>query len=432
MNIDHSANARDVLGQAGRLARSQELRTMLAVGALTLLGWAAIIAPGCENMYKHGKATEEHKTGAKAKMEGLKAASEYKMGEQAFFAGDLPKALKHVNYSLSLNEKVAKSYVLLGRVKMEMGDVEGATDAFVQSQKIEPRNVDAEYYQGILAERIDRREEALTHYQLACEYDPANPQYAIAAAEMMIEGGEIEKAETFLVGRANTFDHNAGIRQTLGHIELMKKNATQAAAIFQEAHLLAPDDQSITEDLIRAQVAIGKLAEAESNLARILTDKENKARRDLLSMRATCLVQLERPVEARTILLSLTAGQEGASDIEAWISLGQVCYAIRDLNHLKQAANRVTAIAPQRPEGYALRALYLRKTSQYDAAEQAISKALSLKPTAEQYVILGMIQQDRAKPDAARQSYAAALRQNPGDENAAKLLAHMDQMANVE
>src|SRR5256885_11841798 len=100
---------------------------------------------------------------------------------------------------------------------MEMGDVEGASESFVQAQKIDPKSVDAEYFQGVLAERIDRRDEALSHYQAACELDPTNPQYAIAAAEMMIEAGDLGKAETFLLGRANTFDHNAGIRQTLGH-----------------------------------------------------------------------------------------------------------------------------------------------------------------------------------------------------------------------
>src|SRR6185369_15787893 len=157
-----------------------------------------------------------------------------------------------------------------------------------------------------------------------------------------------------------------------------------------------------TEDLIRAQVAVGKYAEAEYNLARILTDKENKSRRDLLSMRASCLIQLDRAVEARTILLSLTAGQEGASDLDAWTKLGQVCYTLRDLNHLKQAANRVTAVAPQSTDGHVLRALYLRKTGEFRAAEESINKAISLKPSSEQYVILGMIQQDLARTDAAR------------------------------
>jgi tetratricopeptide (TPR) repeat protein len=420
---DHAFD-RKVLGQA--------LRTLIAVGGLTLLGWAAIIAPGCDSLGTHGKYTQEHKTAAKAKMEAMKAATEYKMGEQAYFASDLPKAIKHIEASISLNDKVARTYVMYGRIKSEMGDVEGASEAYVQAQKIEPKNVDAEYFQGVLAERIDRRDEALAHYQAACELDATNPQYTIAAAEMMIEAGDLAKAETFLLGRANTFDHNPGIRQTLGHVQLMKGDTPQAATTFQEAHMLAPDDQSITEDLVRTQIAVGKTAEAEYNLSRILTAKENKNRRDLLAMRAACLVQLERPVEARTILLGLTQGAEGAADVDAWVSLGEVAYALHDINHLKQAANRVTAIAPQRPEGHVLRALLLRKTGDVEGALQSIHESIKIKPTAEEYVILGMIQQDLSKTDEARIAYAAALREDPKDANAAQLLSALDKVAHVE
>ena len=116
--------------------------------------------------------------------------------------------MKHTELSMSLNDKVAKTYVLYGRIKMEMGDVEGASEAFVQAQKVDPRSVDAEYYQGILAERIDRRDEALTHYQAACELDASNPQYAIAAAEIhaqtahlvLVEENEIAGAVVVEVG----------------------------------------------------------------------------------------------------------------------------------------------------------------------------------------------------------------------------------------
>src|SRR5262245_8626524 len=85
------------------------LQTAIGIGVLAFLGWAALAAPGCG----HGRYTREHISAAKTKMEALKSATEYKMAEQAFLSGDLPKALKHVEYSLSLNNPVAKSHVLL-------------------------------------------------------------------------------------------------------------------------------------------------------------------------------------------------------------------------------------------------------------------------------------------------------------------------------
>src|SRR5262245_44194168 len=122
------ASALRVLGQA--------LRGALAVGILALLGWAAVFAPGCVG---HGKHTAEHLSAAKTKMEAMKSATEYKMAEQAFLGNDLPKALKHIDYSISLNEKVARSHVLRGRTFMEMGDLESAAACFTHALELDPK-----------------------------------------------------------------------------------------------------------------------------------------------------------------------------------------------------------------------------------------------------------------------------------------------------
>ena len=45
------------------------------------------------------------------------------------------------------------------------------------------------------------------------------------------------------------FPSSAGVRQTLGHIAMMKNDVKRAAELFNEARLLAPDDNGILEDL---------------------------------------------------------------------------------------------------------------------------------------------------------------------------------------
>jgi tetratricopeptide (TPR) repeat protein len=399
---------------------SQGLRIAVGITVAGGLAWGVLNAQGCTGT--HGKYTAEHQSTAKVKMEGIKAATEYKMAEQAFLAGDLPKALKHVDYSMSLNRDVARTHVLRGRVLAEMGNIESAIDCFKLAQGIEPKNVDAAYYQGTIAERIERREEALAHYLAASEIDSANPQYAIAAAEMMIELGKVDEAHAYLTSHGANFDHNAGIRQTLGHIAMMQNKPDVAATLFNEARLLQPDDQTITEDLIRAQIATEQYAEAEYNLNRLLMGKQNKDRRDLQHMRATCLVLLERPVEAREILINLTTDQAGASDVDAWAELGQVAYLLRDYPRVKQCAARVTAIAPNRPDGHVLKALSQRRAGDLAGARKSIQTALSLSRTSDSLVILGMIQQDMADNEGARLSFAEALRINPKDTNASMLL----------
>jgi tetratricopeptide (TPR) repeat protein len=404
-----------VLGQALRLTVGLTVTAALGLGMLT--------TPGCNT---HGKYTSEKMSTAKIKMEGIKSATEYKMAEQAFLSGSMPKALKHIDHSISLNDGVAKSYVLRGRILAEMGDIEGAVASLQKGREIEPDNVDASYYMGTIAERIERREEALAHYLRASELDPTNPQYAIAAAEMMMDLGDIDRAEQYLTSHAASYDHNAGIRQTLGHIAMMKNDPATAVRLFSEARLLAPDDQNITEDLVRAQIATGKYAEAEYNLSRLLTGDQNKHRRDLQHMRASCLMLLDRPVEAREILIRLTTDPAGSADVEAWVALGQVAYVLRDYNRVKQCAARAIAIAPGRHEGYVLKALAQRKARDFVGAKKSIQTALSISRTSDNLVLLGMIQQDLKQHRAARLSFAEALRVNPNDPNAGPLLAAIE------
>lgn len=371
----------------------------------------------------NGAFTSEGSNLAKEKMQQLKSATEWTMAQQAFLAGDLPKALKHVNVSIELNDKVVKSFVLRGRILMEQGDLDAASASFAQAEKMNAADVDTWYYQGILAERIDRKEEALRRYEGANERDPSNPQYAIAAAEMMMALDRLDDAEKYLTARLDKFDHAPGVKQTLGHIAMLRDKPADAIPLFNEARLLAPDDQAIIEDLIRAQIATGQFGQAEGNLARILTNKANEGRRDLLHARAKCLMQLDRPVEAREILIKLTADTDGNTDTDAWLELGQVCYQLHDHARLRTASGRAIALAPNKPDGYVLRALYLRQNGDNPGAIDYLRRALNIQQTPETYILLGLVQRDMNQTADARGNFQMALKLDPNNKDAATLLS---------
>lgn len=395
------------------------VRVLRCVATACVLGTAALLG-ACGT---HGKFTAEHMNTAKLRMAEMKSATEWQMANQAFLAGDLPKALKHVEYSLELNPPVVKSHILKGRVLLEMNNLEAAGIAFKRAQELDPKNVDSWYYQGILAERVDRKEEALKWYAGAAELDQANPQYIIAAAEMLVALDRVEDAEQVLTTGSARFEHSAGVRQTLGHIALLKGDSEKAAKLFQEARLLAPDDLHLLEDLINAQVDSGRFALAESNLAHLITNKEYAERRDLLALRARCLIQVDRPVEARDILIRLTTGPAGSADFDAWNQLGQVSYQIKDIPRLKECAGRVVAIAPERPDGYLLRGLEQRSRADNEAAAKSFAMSLERERTPDAFILLGLTLQDLSRPEDARACFEAALKLNPGNAVASKLLA---------
>jgi tetratricopeptide (TPR) repeat protein len=394
-------------------------KTVRHASLLCVLG-SAFALVGCAG---HGNYTTEKISTAKEKMEMMKSGTEWEMARQSFLAGDLDKALKAVDRSIAMNPQVAKSQVLRGRIMFEKGDMEHALESLQKAQAIDPNLADARYFAGLAYERLSQKEKALEQYQKAAELEPSNAQYTTVSAEMLIDLDRLDEAREFLESRSGTFEHNAAVRQVLGHIALMKNDPKTAVTLFDEARLLAPEDMPILEDLARAQIKVEQWGDAEANLAKLLTSSEYKARRDLLHLRARALTALDRKLEAREILITLTDGQAGQNDVEAWIALGQLSYTMKDANRLRQASGRVMAVAPNRSEGYVLRALMLRRSGDFKGAEDMINRALERKQDPEAYVLLGLIQQDQKQFNEARESFAKALKLDPASPEASQAMA---------
>lgn len=402
------------------------LDTLTRVGAFLVVMAAGLAVGGC-GMSGQGGYTTEHVSAAKEKMNIMKSATEWEMAHQAFLAGELDKALKGVERSLAINNNVPKSHVLKGRILMERGELEGAIDEFNTAAALDPTVVDAPYYLGIAYERINRREESLAQYKKASELEPSNAQYAIAASEILIDLGRMDEAESFLTAQGGSFENNAGVRQTLGHIAMIRNDHSKAVALFNEARLLAPDDHAILEDLVRAQIAASQFGDAESNLSKLLQSPDAKGRRDLQHLRARCLVEVDRKLDAREALLALTQGQDGTADVEAWVQLGNLSYVLKDSVRARQCAARVIALAPERFDGYLLRGLQQRRDAKFNDALASIERAIRLGATSDAMILKGLVLKDLNRIDEARATFAQALKSNPNDPAAAAMLTRVDE-----
>jgi tetratricopeptide (TPR) repeat protein len=310
---------------------------------------------------------------------------------------------------------------------MEQGDMEGSLASFLQAEKVDEKCVDAQYYLGLVNERVNHREEALVRYQKAAELDGQNSQYVVAAAEVLIDMSRLDEAAAYLASKSEKFQHSAGVCQTLGHLAMMQKNPEKAVEEFNEARLLAPEDTAIIEDLIHAEMEVGRYADAELHLQKLIQNDKNRDRRDLRHLRAECLVKVERNLDARELLIALTSGAEGQADVEAWIGLGNVSYILKDNGRLKLAANRTVAIAPTRPEGYVLRALHQRRAGDLKSAEINLRQALGYKAESETYLLLAIVQDELQRPQDARETLAVLLKQEPDNAGAKQLMASIGQ-----
>ena len=400
------------------------------------VGAAAVAASvlglvGCGGTGK-GKYTQEHLSGARVKLDVMKSATEYDMGRQSFLAGDLKKALERIDRSIALNEHVSKSHVLRGRILNEMGEADQAIAALQTASALNPSSVEAQYYLGIVYERIVNHEQAAEHFIAAHTLDPSDPQYVIAACEQLIDAGELTRAQEFIAGTGDKFNHNGGVRQTLGHLAMMRGDHAQAVEMFNQARLLTPDDTSILEDLAAAQIAMGDNAKAESNLARLLSDRNFNGRRDLQHTRARCLIELDRLVEARDVYVTLTTGPDGASDGEAWIALGSVSMALRDQLRLREAAQRVIALEPNRSEGYLYRAAWHRRQANpepalrwLDMAEQRGADAAVV------HQLRAIVLKELGRDEEARKEIISAAAADPTNSRLQELAQSVGSFASV-
>ncbi len=342
--------------------------------ACTLLGLAGLaVMSGCRS---HGQYTSAAIRAAEDRTSIVKSGVTWQQAQQQFLAGNLERALSTVNTAIEINPNVARSHVLRGRILMEMGQLEAAHVAFTRAEELDPSNVESRYYRGIVHERFSQPEEALECYRAAMELDRTNPQYVVAAGEMLVTLRRLDEATALLESGRTGFAHNAGIRQLLGQIAALRGEHAESARLLKEARLLAPDDDELLEELIRAQIAAGQGTDAHINLTALMRVSPNAERRDLRLLQARTLVLMRRFTEARSILLNLTAEREGEQDIAAWIELGEVCLQLEDWDRLRMITARIISLAPTRPDGYLQRAVMQRRTGQLEQALLTLGRAV--------------------------------------------------------
>jgi tetratricopeptide (TPR) repeat protein len=403
-------------------------RSVVNAALVTACLGLSLAAGGC-NGVSQGQFTKAGVSAAQERMNQIKTNVEMDTAQRQLMGGDLEKAQRSIDRVIIANPKAPAAFLLRGRILLEKGEYESAMESLLHAEKLDGQNIDVQYYLGIIAERQNRLEEALTRYTTCSKLDATKPQYMIAAAEMMIQLGKIEEGEALLRDNMDRFVGSAEIRHTLGQLELVRGNWNTAMDLLSQARMLSPNDQMILEDLARAQVAAGKWGHAELNLQALLRDPVNAERTDLKMLQARCLAAMERLAEARTLMGDVLSNDRHSADVQAWITYGHICARLEDPVRLRQAVSRIITLAPERPEGYALRAMLLRMANNPVAALQSIDRAITIQPNdPNQWVIRGLIQAETGQFDLSQQSLSNALKLDPNNANAKMMVSVLAQL----
>ncbi|NBB83009.1 MAG: tetratricopeptide repeat protein [Alphaproteobacteria bacterium] len=349
----------------------------------------------------------------------------YGLAVQQFEAGELDKAGRTVNKALSIKPDSPKYNVLAARIALENGELERAYRHLELAMSGDRPGSEVHYYLGVVMQRWQNYERALAAYNRAFDAEPDNVAPLLAVAEMLVKLDRGDEAVGRLKAKASYFEHNADLRLALGRILLKQRRIGPALDQLREAYLLAPDDPVILEQLALAEYAGHHYAQATTHIKQLIQSGEYDRRRDLRMVLADCYQATGRPADSRAILLQLT--RDDASDVNAWIKLGQAAWMVGDGARLKQAAERTMHLAPQRYEAHLLAGVVDREAGRLDAAIAHFEQAAALGPdSALPHLMEGMTWQARGQTEAAASAYRRARAADPGDNRARQLLAALD------
>lgn len=393
------------------------IRCVKCIMAVALVGGVVTALAGCAT-----PSHQEAKNAAMDRWQSARTGISYGQALQQFEVGDLEKAARTIGGALEAMPENGRYRVLAARIAMEQSKLERAFRHLEVAVDAEPKHAPAHYYKGVVLQRWQQYEEALSAYERAHELDPENVSGLLAVAEMLVALGRSDAAIDRLNEKLVYFEHNAAIRLTLGRILLKEGQPERAIKMFRDAQVLAPDQPAALEQLAMAEYAAGRFGDAAQHLRQLLSMEEMADRRDLKMALADCHVRTGRPVDARRLYLDLVESDEDS--VEAWVALGEVAYVLGDQRQLQRAGRKVVTLAPSRPEGHLLRGLAAERGASFVEAVQRFGEAADRAPEqATPWMMQGVALERLGRLDEARRAYERAERLSPDDPRVAELLA---------
>jgi tetratricopeptide (TPR) repeat protein len=389
--------------------------------ALAALAAALLLLCSCAG---DGTAFKRSRQEAQDSFVRVRVTMRLQQAQQQFDTGDIDQAAKTATDALAEDPKFARLYVLMGRIKIERGDLEQAKLLFDQAIKLDAKLPEAHYYAGLVQQRWQQYAAARDQYHQAYELAKDHAPYLLAEAETLVDLDQCDQAAALLSASLTYFDQNSALRLALGHVFEIQHRYDQAEDYYHQAALLRPDDTEVQEDVARVQLEGGASDAAVATLQSLCAMPKYFTRGDVQRMLARAYVSVGRLRDARAQYIRLMKQAPGDSDI--WLRLGEVCLALKDTAGALEASTRVLELAPHLAEGYILAGLAYRARGQNALALGCFTRAGEVAPeSAAALILLGITYEQQGRRDAAAGAYGQALQRDPHDARARQLLAHV-------
>ncbi|MHC4709956.1 MAG: tetratricopeptide repeat protein [Planctomycetota bacterium] len=394
-------------------------RPILIVALLAVLG---TFLSGCGGPTKKGI---EARNKARIRLNRVNAQLSYDQALQAFEAGQFDKAEHELGIAIQLYPEWSEYRVLEGRIHLETHRLEKAIESFEAALQIKPGYADAHYYSGIVYQRWSDDAKAYDQYMAAYEMDQESVGYLLAAAESMVALEQFDGARDLLEEKLDYFEHNSAMRHLLARIALLQGDPQRAIELYSEARRLDPENDTLLEELVQAQYEAGAYGDCYRSVMQ-LQEMSDTDRPDLKLLEARCLAFLDRLPESRSLYLELSKLRPTNADV--WIELGSVAWELGDYHRMALCGARVTALAPDRFEGYMLKGVNERHHDNLAEATMFLREAAERAGDSHlPHLVLGRVLEQTGDVQGALDAYAEAIRVRPEAPEAPALFAELSE-----
>ena len=387
---------------------------------LAALGVAAAVGcGGCSQQHKPGRRQQ-----ARAQWNDARARVLLGLAEDQYAHGNTDDARKTADDALKLSAKIEGVYVLSAKLDIEAGTLQRATDSLAAAAALAPQDASVDYLAGVVAERWQRPQEALEHYQSAWRKNDGEPAYLLALGEALVGVKRYDDASALLTNKLQYFESSSPLRELLAQVYQAQGRYADAAEMFRRAASLAEDDPALRERQAMALTLAGDFADAAALLEQIAADPAAAKRVSVHLALGECRMQTGETAAARASFQRAARLDERC--VPAWLGVAKAALALDEFDRADYAVARAAAANPSVAEAgdVALLDGYLRlKQGRVDEAETRFADAGRIDPkNATAAAMYGYCRQLRGDAAGAARCYRKALELDPTEPVAAELL----------
>src|SRR5688572_27056173 len=159
---------------------------------ITVAAASAIVlgTAGCESNGKRKTQKEE----ATAHWNNARATVLAGLARDQYQSGNFDKCRVTLSEAIRIDPTNPKLHVLAAKLAIEQAQLELADRELKTARELDPKDAEADYLAGVVAQRWQKNELALSCYEQAATKAPNELPYALAEAEMLVLMDRTEEA----------------------------------------------------------------------------------------------------------------------------------------------------------------------------------------------------------------------------------------------